>query len=97
MANIKELKAKIKSTKGTFKITSAMKLVSAAKLSKARQRIQALRPYATELANTVKTVSALATDYSHEYLEENDGSVEVNTTKEIRTQGDGGWNFVVIF
>ena len=36
MANIKELKKRIKSTKNTLKITSAMKLVSAAKLAKAR-------------------------------------------------------------
>jgi F-type H+-transporting ATPase subunit gamma len=68
MANIKELKKKIKSTKGTFKITKAMKLVSAAKLSKAQLRILGLRPYSTELEGTIRTVSALATDYSNEYF-----------------------------
>ncbi|ATH09438.1 ATP synthase F1 subunit gamma [Halobacteriovorax marinus] len=72
MANIKELKKKIKSTKGTFKITSAMKLVSAAKLNKAQQAIQNSRPYAKELEDTIKTVSALVQDYSHEYLEESE-------------------------
>ena len=40
MANIKDLKKKIKSTKNTLKITSAMKLVSAAKLNRAQQAIQ---------------------------------------------------------
>ena len=45
MANVKELKVKINSTKSTLKITSAMKLVSAAKLSKAQQAIQISRPY----------------------------------------------------
>ena len=59
MANIKDLKKKIKSTKGTLKITTAMKLVSAAKLNKAQAAIQNSRPYAEELENTVKTVSAL--------------------------------------
>lgn len=68
MANIKDLKKKIKSTKGTFKITKAMKLVSAAKLSKAQLRILGLRPYSTELEGTIRTVSALATDYSNEYF-----------------------------
>ncbi len=68
MANIKDLKKKIKSTKGTFKITKAMKLVSAAKLNKAQVRIMGLRPYSSELENTVRTVSALATDYSNEYF-----------------------------
>lgn len=68
MANIKELKKKIKSTKGTFKITKAMKLVSAAKLNKAQVRILGLRPYSVELEDTVRTVSALATDYMNEYF-----------------------------
>jgi F-type H+-transporting ATPase subunit gamma len=42
MANIKDLKVRIKSTKNTFKITSAMKLVSAAKLSRAQSKIMGL-------------------------------------------------------
>ncbi len=68
MANIKELKKKIKSTKGTFKITKAMKLVSAAKLNKAQLRILGLRPYSQELEGTVRTVSALSQGYSNEYF-----------------------------
>lgn len=68
MANIKDLKKRIKSTKNTFKITSAMKLVSAAKLSKAQGRIQGLRPYVEELDHTVRTVSAISKDYSHPYF-----------------------------
>jgi len=68
MANIKELKKKIKSTKGTFKITKAMKLVSAAKLNKAQVRILGLRPYSVELEETVRTVSALAAGYTNDYF-----------------------------
>ena len=70
MANIKELKKKIKSAKGTLKITTAMKLVSAAKLAKAQQAINNARPYAEELEATIKTVSALVKDYTHPYLQE---------------------------
>ncbi len=70
MANIKELKKKIKSTKSTSKITQAMKLVSAAKLAKAQQNILNSRPYARELESTIKIVSALVQDYDHEYLHE---------------------------
>ncbi len=70
MANIKELKKKIKSTKSTSKITQAMKLVSAAKLAKAQQNIVNSRPYARELESTIKVVSALVQDYDHEYLHE---------------------------
>lgn len=77
MANIKDLKKKIKSTKGTLKITKAMKLVSASKLNKAQVRILGLRPYSSELEETVRTVSALATNYTNEYftVKENNKSV----------------------
>jgi F-type H+-transporting ATPase subunit gamma len=68
MANIKDLKKKIKSTKSTSKITQAMKLVSAAKLAKAQQNILNSRPYARELEETIKVVSALVQNYDHEYL-----------------------------
>lgn len=70
MANIKELKKKIKSTKSTSKITQAMKLVSAAKLAKAQNNILNSRPYARELEETIKVVSALVQNYNHEFLTE---------------------------
>lgn len=71
MANIKDLKKRIKSTKNTFKITSAMKLVSAAKLSKIQGKITGFKPYSLELDNTVRTVAALASGYNHDFLKEN--------------------------
>ncbi len=72
MANIKDLKKKIKSITGTFKITSAMKLVSAAKLAKAQAAIVGARPYAQELDKTIRTVSALVENYSHDFLVESE-------------------------
>jgi F-type H+-transporting ATPase subunit gamma len=77
MANIKDLKKKIKSTKGTFKITKAMKLVSASKLNKAQTRILGLRPYSTELEETVRTVAALATDYTNAYFTQRENKQSV--------------------
>jgi F-type H+-transporting ATPase subunit gamma len=77
MANIKDLKKKIKSTKGTLKITKAMKLVSASKLNKAQVRILGLRPYSSELEETVRTVSALATNYSNEYFKQRENGKSV--------------------
>lgn len=71
MANLKELKKRIKSTKNTLKITSAMKLVSAAKLAKAQATIVGARPYSNTLDDTIKTISALSKDYTHNYLKEN--------------------------
>ncbi|MEC7277552.1 MAG: ATP synthase F1 subunit gamma [Bdellovibrionota bacterium] len=92
MANIKDLKKKIKSTKGTLKITSAMKLVSAAKLAKAQQAIQSSRPYANELETTIKTISALVENYSHKYLESNNSNQEVLLVISSNKGLCGGYN-----
>ncbi|OFZ14211.1 MAG: ATP synthase F1 subunit gamma [Bdellovibrionales bacterium GWA2_49_15] len=72
MASVKDLKKKIRTTKGTLKITTAMKLVSAAKLSKAQQAIVSTRPYAEELDSTIRTVSALVQNYQNKLLNENE-------------------------
>jgi len=77
MANIKDLKKKIKSTKGTLKITKAMKLVSASKLNKAQVRILGLRPYSSELEETVRTVAALAQNYSNVYFNQKENPKSV--------------------
>ncbi len=58
MANQKEIRVKIGSTKKTMKITSAMKLVAAAKVNKMQKRLLATRPYSakiTELFNNLVT------------------------------------------
>ena len=70
MANIKDLKKKIKSTSSTLKITTAMKLVSAAKLNKAQQAINNARPYVTELTQMICTISALLKGHTHPFLQE---------------------------
>jgi F-type H+-transporting ATPase subunit gamma len=74
MANIKDLKKKIRSTQSTSKITTAMKLVSAAKLNKAQQAISGARPYANELDNTIKTISALVQGYNHPYFKKSENT-----------------------
>ena len=49
MANLKEIRTRISSVKSTRQITSAMKMVSAAKLRKAQQALLQLRPYADKI------------------------------------------------
>lgn len=92
MANIKELKARIKSTKNTYKITTAMKLVSAAKLSRAQSRIQGLRPYSDELETTVRTVSAIAKNYSHPYFTETENKKSILLVVSSNKGLCGGYN-----
>jgi F-type H+-transporting ATPase subunit gamma len=58
MPNLKDIRARIQSTKNTQKITSAMKMVSAAKLRRAQQSIVALRPYAMSILTLIADISA---------------------------------------
>ena len=49
MPNLKDLKIRIDSVKSTQKITSAMKMVAAAKLRRAQESVEAARPYAVRM------------------------------------------------
>ena len=57
MPTLKEIKGRIGSVKSTLKITSAMKLVSSAKLRKAQNAIAAMRPYEEELRRMLAMAS----------------------------------------
>jgi len=58
MANLKEIRNRISSVSSTMQITSAMKMVSAAKLKKAQDAITAMRPYADKLTELLQALSA---------------------------------------
>ncbi len=58
MANLKEIRNRISSVSSTMQITSAMKMVSAAKLKKAQDAITAMRPYADKLTELLQSLSA---------------------------------------
>ena len=58
MANLKEIRNRISSIKSTMQITSAMKMVSAAKLKRAQDAITAMRPYASKLTELLQSLSA---------------------------------------
>lgn len=58
MANLKEIRNRIASVSSTMQITSAMKMVSAAKLKKAQDAITAMRPYANKLTELLQSLSA---------------------------------------
>jgi len=58
MANLKEIRNRISSIKSTMQITSAMKMVSAAKLKKAQDAITAMRPYSSKLTELLQNLSA---------------------------------------
>ena len=62
MANLKEIRNRISSVSSTMQITSAMKMVSAAKLKKAQDAITAMRPYAAKLTELLQNLSGAVQD-----------------------------------
>ncbi len=58
MPNLKEIRNRIGSIGSTMQITSAMKMVSAAKLKKAQDAITAMRPYSSKLTELLQNLSA---------------------------------------
>ncbi len=58
MANLKEIRNRIASVSSTMQITSAMKMVSAAKLKKAQDAITTMRPYANKQTELLQSLSA---------------------------------------
>ena len=63
MANILDIRRRIRSVTNTRQITRAMKMVSAARLRRAQERALAARPYAQMLANVLKSLVSRADVY----------------------------------
>lgn len=57
MPSLKAIRKRIASTKATQKITRAMKMVAGAKLTRAQQRIVAMRPYAVKTGEVLQSVA----------------------------------------
>jgi len=68
MANLKAIRTRISSVKSTRQITSAMKMVSAAKLRKAQDKIVKLRPYANKLQEIQVNISQSLADQEVENI-----------------------------
>ncbi|HEX7699758.1 MAG TPA: ATP synthase F1 subunit gamma [Kofleriaceae bacterium] len=69
MPSLKLIRKRIVSVKNTRKITSALKLVAAAKLKRSQDAIIAARPYSTALASVVSELAAVAGKDSHPLFE----------------------------
>jgi F-type H+-transporting ATPase subunit gamma len=67
MANLKDIRSRISSVQNTQQITSAMKMVAAAKLRKAQQRMENTRPYAKKLSGTVSNL-AQSNDHGNVFM-----------------------------
>ena len=69
MANLKELRNRINSIGNTMKITSAMKMVSAAKLKKAQDAVVQIRPYSSKLTEILQKASSTLNSSENAYGE----------------------------
>jgi len=67
MPNLKEVRNRIVSVNSTSQITSAMKMVSAAKLKRASDAILGMRPYAQKMQEIMQNVSAGLGEVRSEY------------------------------
>jgi F-type H+-transporting ATPase subunit gamma len=88
VANLKDIRGRISSVKNIRKITRAMEMISAARLRKAEQRIEALRPYADALRRMTARASQAADNIPNlPILEEKE---EVKTVGILLITGDRG-------
>jgi len=69
MANTIDIRRRIRSVKNTQQITKAMKMVSAAKLRRAQERMFAARPYAAALRQVLSSVATRVEELRHPLLE----------------------------
>ncbi len=65
MANLKDLRRRIRATKSMQQIFKAMEMVAAAKLRKAQQRAQAASPYSARISQMLANLSGAAADLEH--------------------------------
>jgi F-type H+-transporting ATPase subunit gamma len=73
MAKTQDLKRRIRSVKNTMQLTKAMKMVSAAKLRRAQERIMNARPYAQQTLSVLQSLALRAETDSHPLLQSRDG------------------------
>jgi len=96
-AGVKELKRRIRSIKNTQQITSAMKMVAAAKLRRAQEAAEKSRPYTETLKGTLARLVGLSNDVEHPLLVKRD---EVRKVGYIVVTSDrglcGGYNTNII-
>jgi F-type H+-transporting ATPase subunit gamma len=70
MANLQDLRRRVRSVRNMQKITKAMKMVAAAKLRRAQERVVAARPYANTMMRVLGRLATRAGDFHHPLLDE---------------------------
>src|SRR3954468_18853877 len=91
------LRRRIKSVQSTKKITKAMELIAASRISKAQARVNAARPYSEQITEVIRNLAAAGAGGSSPLLQQPE---QVNTICIVAVAGDrglcGGYNTNVI-
>src|SRR6185369_5648948 len=69
MANLQDLRRRVRSVRNMQKITKAMKMVAAARLRRAQERVVAARPYATTMTRVLGRLAERTCDFHHPLLD----------------------------
>src|SRR5262245_65732707 len=78
MANVRDIRRRIRSVRNTQQVTKAMKMVAAAKLRRSQERILATRPYAVQMKTVLASLATRANPEAHPLLAVREtGGVEV--------------------
>lgn len=72
MAQLKDIKTRLQSVRSTQKITTAMMMVSSAKLQKSQKTLQNLSPYESKLSEILNLLLSQEADFTTPYTEERD-------------------------
>ncbi len=86
MASLRDLKARIDSTKKTRQITAAMEMVSASKMGKAERNAKGFIPYSNKIQEVVADIANSSSDVTHPMLEKR----KVNKTGYLIITSDKG-------
>ena len=96
MANLKEIRTRISSVESTMQITSAMKMVSAAKLKRAQDAITQMRPFARKFNEILLNVSGSVEGGDHPLMKKNNGKKVLLIALSSNRGLCGGFNSNVI-
>lgn len=95
MANLRELRDRIRSVNSTKKITKAQELIATSRITKAQARVEASQPYATEIHKVMECLAA-ASSLEHPMLREREGGKRAAVLVVSSDRGmAGGYNYNV--
>jgi F-type H+-transporting ATPase subunit gamma len=97
MANLRELRSRIKSVNSTKKITKAQELIATSRITKAQARVAASKPYAEEITKVLSELASASASLDHPLLNERENPKRAAVLVVTSDRGmAGGYNSNVL-